>query len=97
MVAENLAAQERDMVSIPSPIPHLKPVFRRDDSGRGAADHLAGPLAFSVVGLLTHGLALALQGEPSLAPLRIYLIMAAAPIAALVALRFAAKARRHAP
>jgi hypothetical protein len=81
------------MASIPSPIPDLKPVFRRDDSTRGAADQLAGPLAFSVVGLLAHGLALMLQGEPSLALLRVYLIMTAAPIAALVALRFAAKAR----
>jgi hypothetical protein len=85
------------MASIPSPFPELKPVFRRDDSGRGAADQLFAVLVFSVAGLLTHGLALAMQGEPSLAPLRIYLIAAAAPIAALVALRFAAKARRHAP
>jgi hypothetical protein len=89
--------QERDMASISSPISDLKPVFRRDDSGRTTADRLAGPLAFSVAGLLTHGLALAMQGEPSLVLLRIYLIMAAAPIAALVALRFVAKAPRHAP
>jgi hypothetical protein len=97
MLAENLAAQERDMASIPSPAPDLKPAFRRDDSDRGAAVQLIGLLAFSVAGLFTHGLALTMQGEPSLAPLRIYLIMAAAPIAALVALRFAAKAHRHAP
>jgi len=85
------------MASICSSTSAPKTVFRRDDSGRATADRLAGPLAFSVAGLLTHFLALALQGEPSLAPLRLYVIMAAAPIAALVALRFAAKARRHAP
>ena len=81
------------MAPISSPIPDLKPVFRRDDS----AGHLVGPLAFSIAGLLTHGFALAMQGEPSLALLRVYLIMGAAPIAALVALRFAAKAPQHAP
>jgi hypothetical protein len=85
------------MASIFSPTPAPKPIPQRDHSGHGAADRLAGPLAFSVAGLLTHGLALAMQGEPSLALLRVYLIMAAAPIAALVALRFAAKARQHAP
>ena len=85
------------MPSISSPNPALKSFSRRHDSGRATADRLAGPLAFSVEGLLTHYLALTLQGEPSLAPLRHYLITAAAPLAALVALRFAAKARRHAP
>jgi hypothetical protein len=85
------------MVSIFSPTPDQKPVPRRDDSSRGVGDRLAGPLAFSAAGLLTHGLALTIQGEPSLAPLRVYLIMGAAPIAALVALRFAAKARQNAP
>jgi hypothetical protein len=85
------------MAPISSPTSDLKPIPRHDDSRRGAADRLAGPLAFSVAGLLTHSLALTMQGEPSLVPLRVYLIMGAAPIAALVALRFAAKARRHAP
>jgi hypothetical protein len=83
------------MAWIFSPIPN--PIPRRDDFRHGAADRLAGPLAFSTTGLLMHGLALTMQGEPSLALLRLYLIMAAAPIAALVALRFAAKARRHTP
>jgi hypothetical protein len=85
------------MASIFSPAPDPKSIHRCDDSRRGDADHLAGPLAFSIAGLLTHCLALTMQGEPSLALLRAYLIMAAAPIAALVALRFAAKARQHAP
>jgi len=85
------------MASISSPTSNPKYIPRYDNSRRVAADGLAGPLAFSLAGLLTHSLALTMQGEPSLAPLRVYLIMAAAPIAALVALRFAAKARQHAP
>lgn len=85
------------MASISNPTPDRKAIPRRDELDHGVADHLAGPLAFSVAGLLTHALALTMQGEPSLAPLRLYLIMGAAPIAALVALRFAAKARQHAP
>lgn len=85
------------MASISSPASDPKLSPRRDDSGHGVADRLAGPLAFSVAGLLVHGLALTMQGEPSLALLRVYLIVSAAPIAALVALRFAAKARQHAP
>jgi hypothetical protein len=85
------------MASISSPNPAPKTVFRRNDCGRATSDRLAGPLAFSVAGLLTHFLALTMQGEPSLALLRVYLIMGAAPLAALVALRFAAKARRHVP
>jgi hypothetical protein len=89
--------QECDMASIFSPAPDLKSIPRCDDSRCVDADRLAGPLAFSLAGLLTHGLALTMQGEPSLAPLRLYLIMGAAPIAALVALRFAAKARQLAP
>jgi hypothetical protein len=40
---------------------------------RGDAD-LIGPLAFSLVGLLTHCLALVMQAEPSLASLRFTLI-----------------------
>jgi hypothetical protein len=92
ILPKSLATQELDMAPISSPTPDLKPVFRRDES----AGHLAGPLAFSIAGLLTHGLALAMQGEPALVLLRAYLIMGAAPIAALVALRFAAKACQHA-
>ncbi len=57
------------------------------DSGRGAADRLTCPLAFSAAGLLANCLALALQGDPSLDALRACLIMGAAPIAALVSLR----------
>jgi hypothetical protein len=57
------------------------------DSGRGAGDRLTCPLAFSAAGLLANCLALAIQNEPSLDALRACLIMAAAPVAALVALR----------
>jgi len=95
--AKSLATQERDMASASSPTSDLKPAFRPDDSARATADRVAGPLAFSVAGLLTHGLALTTESEPSLALLRVYLIMGAAPIAALVALRFAAKAPQRAP
>ena len=49
---------------------------------------LIGPLAFSLVGLLTHCVALLMQNEPSLASLRFTLIVSAAPVAALAALRF---------
>ena len=58
---------------------------------RGDAE-LIGPLAFSLVGLLTHCLALVMQGEPSLASLRFALIVSAAPVAALAALRFVGNA-----
>ena len=50
--------------------------------------NLIGPLAFSLVGLLTHCVALLMQNEPSLASLRFSLIVSAAPVAALAALRF---------
>jgi len=83
------------MASISSPASGSKLLPRHDASPGAAADRLAGPRAFSVAGLFTHGLALTMQDEPSLTPLRMYLIMCAAPLAALVALRFAAKARRH--
>lgn len=53
---------------------------------------LTGLLAFSSVGLLTRCLALVMQGEPSLAWLRFTLIVDAAPMAALAALRFIGKA-----
>ena len=54
---------------------------------RADAD-LTGMLAFSMVGLLTHCVALLMQGEPSLASLRFALIVSAGPLAALAALRF---------
>jgi len=54
---------------------------------RGDAD-LIGPLAFSLAGLLTHCVALAMQGEPLLASLRFTLIVGAAPVAALAAFLF---------
>ena len=54
---------------------------------RGDVD-LLGPLAFSLVGLLTHCVALVLRGEPSLASLRFMLIAGAAPAAALAAFLF---------
>jgi hypothetical protein len=42
-----------------------------------------------MVGLLTDCLALLVQGEASLTPLRLVLIAGAAPVAAMVASRFA--------
>jgi hypothetical protein len=54
---------------------------------RGDAD-LIGPLAFSLMGLLTHCVALLMQNEPSLASLQFTLIVSAAPVAALGASRF---------
>jgi hypothetical protein len=57
----------------------------------GDAD-LIGPLAFSLVGLLTHCVALVTQGEPSLVCLRFTLIAGAAPVAALAALLFVGNA-----
>jgi hypothetical protein len=68
------------MASISSVRPKTTP-------SRGDAD-LNGLLVFSLVGLLTHCLALVLQGEPSLGSLRVTLIVGAAPVAALAALRF---------
>jgi hypothetical protein len=62
-------------------------VQRKTIPSRGDAD-LIGPLAFSLVGLLTHCVALLMQNEPSLASLRFTLIVSAAPVAALAALRF---------
>ena len=56
-------------------------------SSRAGAE-LTGLLAFSLVGLLMHCVALLMQGEPSLASLRFVLIVSAAPVAALAALRF---------
>ena len=53
---------------------------------------LIGPLAFSLVGLLTHCVALLMQGEPSLASLRLALILGAAPLAAISACRFVGNA-----
>ena len=46
-----------------------------------------GPLAFSLVGLLTDRLALMMQDQSSLASLRFALIAGAAPLAAISALR----------
>jgi hypothetical protein len=69
----------------------LSGVQPRTNPPRGDAD-LIGPLAFSLVGLLTHCVALAMQGEPSLASLRFALIAGAAPVAALAALRFVGNA-----
>jgi hypothetical protein len=68
------------MTSISSVDPKITP-------SRGDAD-LIGPLAFSLVGLLTHCVALLMQNEPFLASLRFTLIVSAAPVAALAALRF---------
>jgi hypothetical protein len=67
--------------------PTSRTLHRPADSSRGAGDRLTCPLAFSAAGLLANCLALAMQNEPSLDALRACLIMAAAPVAALVALR----------
>lgn len=55
-------------------------------------EDLIGPLAFSLVGSLTHCLALVIQGEPSLVSLRFALIAGAAPVAAIAAFRLIGKA-----
>ena len=75
------------MASMFSPTSHSRTVHRPTDSSHGADDRLTCPLAFSAVGLLANCLALAMQDEPSLDALRACLIMGAAPVAALVALR----------
>jgi len=74
------------MVSISSRSARATTIHRRGDSSRAGANHLVGPLVFSLMGLLTDCLALVVQGEASLAPLRFVLIAGAAPIAAMVAL-----------
>ena len=80
------ANREFGMASISNP--HVKPAVRHSGPCRAAADPLVCPLVFSVVGLLTDGLALAMQGEVSLVPLSFALVVAAPPLAAMVALRF---------
>ena len=75
------------MVSISSPTSHSTPV-QRGDSSLANANLAASLLVFSLVGLLTDGLVLAMPNETSLAPLRFVLIAGAAPLAAMVALRF---------
>jgi hypothetical protein len=77
------------MVSISSPSARPTAMQGRGDSRRDGADHLFATLVFSLVGLLTACLALVMQGETALAPLRFGLIAGAAPIAAMVALRLA--------
>ena len=69
--------------------PYAKTVRRRGDLGYVATGSLAGPLVFSMAGLLTDCLALQMQGEAPLAPLRLLLIVGAAPAAAMIALHFA--------
>jgi hypothetical protein len=68
--------------------PHAKPAIRHGGPGRATAGPLVGPLVFSAMGLLTHGLALAMQGEAALAPLGFALVVGGPPLAAMVALRF---------
>jgi hypothetical protein len=75
------------MVSLFSPTGHSKTFHGSADSSRSAADRLTCPLAFSAAGLLANCLALAMQSDPSLVQLRAPLIIGAAPVAALVALR----------
>jgi hypothetical protein len=67
--------------------PHANTIRRHGDSGLGAADRLLCPLVFSVVGWLVHGLVLAMQGEAFLTSLSLALILGAAPLAAILALR----------
>jgi hypothetical protein len=83
------------MVSIDSP--HPGTIDRRGDAGRTAADPLACLLVFSMAGLLTDGLALLMRGETSLAPFSLALVEVAAPVAAMVALRFAGNADERVP
>jgi hypothetical protein len=73
------------MASIYSP--YSRTVHRRGEPSRTAADHLVCLLVFSIGGLLTDCLALAIPDGASLAPLRFALIAGAAPVAAMVALR----------
>ena len=79
------------MASISSPTSRST-IIRRGDSSRANANLPVSLLVFSTVGLLTDGLALAMQGAASLAPLRFVLIAGAAPMATMVALRFAGPA-----
>ena len=72
------------MVSLSSMRPKTNPPH-------GDAD-LFGPLAFSLVGLLTHCVALVTQGGPSLAGLRFALIAGAAPVAGSAVLLFVGNA-----
>jgi len=59
----------------------------RDSAG---GDNLACPLAFSVTGLLVHGLALMMQNQDGwLAPIGFALIAAAPALAGMAALHFA--------
>ena len=74
------------MVSRSNPSARSTITHRRRGSSRDGADQLFGPLVFSMMGLLADCLALLIQGDTSLAPLRFSLIAGAAPIAALVAL-----------
>jgi hypothetical protein len=73
------------MVSISSPSTRSTAVHRRGDSTGTGADRPLYLLVFSMVGLLTDCLALLVQGESSLTPLRLVLIAGAAPVAAMVA------------
>ncbi len=72
--------------------PHANTIRRRGDSGRAAAGRPVCPVVFSMVGWLTQGLALVMQQEASLAPLSLLLILGAAPMAAMLAWRFAGDA-----
>ena len=76
------------MSSRPDCIEHRK-AHRRAD-----ADDPADLLVFSCVGLLIDVLALLLSGAAHTTPLRLAMIAGAAPLAALVALWLADRARR---
>jgi hypothetical protein len=69
------------MTSISSMQPKNHPFARRCGPDRVAR-------RVSLVGLLTHCVALLTQGEPSRASLRFALIVSVTPLAALAALRF---------
>ena len=78
------------MASIDSP--HSRIIHWRGDPGRTAANDLVCLLVFSIGGLLTDCVALVMQDKASLAPLGFVLIAGAAPVAAMVALRFVGNA-----
>ena len=77
--------------------PRANTIHRRGDSGRAAADRPVCPLVFSMVGWLTLGIVLVMRAEASLAPLSFALIAGAAPVAAMLALRFVGDADEFVP
>jgi hypothetical protein len=77
--------------------PHANTIQGRGGSGCTAADRPVCPLVFSAIGWLTQGLVLVMQEEASLALLSLALILGAAPVAAMLALRCAGDADELVP